>query len=122
MRSTAIAAVRIVLAAASVSVFTTAIGAGAAHAAPEDCTVTRDLFGATATCHDYNEPAGREYSLIVECYGLHNQPFAFPLPAFGHYQGSWSGSFSPSGHGSASCLSPITIGTSTNAYVKIYRY
>lgn len=121
MTRTAVAAARIVLAAVSVAAFTTLIGAGAADAAPQDCTVTRDLISATATCHDHNEPAGREYSLVVECYGLHTQPFAFPLPAFGHYQGSWSGSFSPSGHGSASCLTPITIGTSTNAYVRIYR-
>ncbi|MGV9678129.1 hypothetical protein ACWDSJ_22865 [Nocardia sp. NPDC003482] len=114
-RTTAVAAL-----AAAVAGFATVLAAGTAHAAPEDCTITRDLIGASATCHD-DGPAGREYALIVECWGLHGVPNAFPLMAFGPYQGSWSGSFGPSGQGSASCLGPTSIGTTTNAYVKIYR-
>ncbi|MET8797575.1 hypothetical protein ABZV91_14200 [Nocardia sp. NPDC004568] len=112
---------RIAAAAALVSGFTAVLGAGAAHAAPQDCVVTRDLVGATATCHDGDAPAGREYALIVECFGLHGIPNAFPLMAIGPYQGSWSGSFAPSGQGSASCLGPMSIGTTTNAHVTIYR-
>lgn len=97
------------------------IGAGTAEAAPQDCVVTRDLVGATAVCHDVDAPAGREYYLVVECNGLAPIPNAFPFLAIGPYKGSWSGSFSPSGRGSASCLGPLSIGTATNAYVAIYR-
>ncbi|MEU4312376.1 hypothetical protein [Nocardia sp. NPDC024068] len=120
MRRTTTVAARTVLAAAVVSGFATVAGAGAAHAAPQDCAVTRDLVGAAATCHDEGPP-GREYTLIVECFGLHGVPNAFPLMAVGPYQGSWSGSFGPSGHGTASCLGPMSIGTATNAYVRVYR-
>lgn len=120
MRSTTSITVRAVVAAAVVSGFATVLGAGSARAEPQDCVVTRDLAGASATCHD-NGPAGREYALIVECFGLHGVPGAFPLMAIGPYQGSWSGSFGPSGHGTASCLGPMSIGTATNAYVTIYR-
>ncbi|WP_228812030.1 MULTISPECIES: hypothetical protein [Nocardia] len=120
MRRNVMIAVRAVVAAVAVSGFATAFGAGTAQAAPQDCTVTRDLTGAAATCHDEG-PAGREYALIVECFGLHGVPNAFPLMAIGPYQGSWSGSFGPSGHGTASCLGPMSIGTATNAYVAIYR-
>ncbi|WP_085995209.1 hypothetical protein [Nocardia paucivorans] len=111
---------RTLVAAAVVAGFATVLGAGAAHAAPQDCAVTRDLVGATATCHD-DGPAGREYTLIVECFGLHGVPNAFPLMAIGPYQGSWSGSFGPSGRGTASCASPMSIGAVTNAYVTVYR-
>ncbi|MFF0491101.1 hypothetical protein ACFYTQ_18935 [Nocardia sp. NPDC004068] len=118
-RTTAIAA-RTALAAAAVSGFATVLGAGTAQAAPEDCTITRDLTSATATCHD-DGPAGREYALIVDCVGLHVDPNAFPFIAFGPYQGSWSGSFPPSGQGTASCLGPTSVGTATGAHVRIYR-
>lgn len=121
MRRTTTAAARIILAAASASAFATVLGSGTAQAAPQDCVTTRDLVSATATCHDNDAPVGREYALIVECFGLHGVPNAFPLMAIGPYQGSWSGSFSPSGHSTASCLGPMSIGTATNAYVKIYR-
>lgn len=121
MRSTTIAAARIAVAAGSVLGFATVLGSGVANAAPQDCVVTRDLFGATAVCHDTDAPPGREYALIVECVGLHGVPNAFPLMAIGPYRGSWSGSFAPSGRGSASCLGPTSIGTVTNAYVAIYR-
>lgn len=120
MRRTTVVAVRTVVAAAVVSGFATALGAGSAQAAPQDCAVTRDLVSATATCHD-DGPAGREYALTVECFGLHGVPNAFPLMAIGPYRGSWSGSFSPSGNGTASCMGPMSIGTATNAYVTIYR-
>lgn len=121
MSSTTIAAARVTAAAVSVLGFATVIGSGTAQAAPQDCVVTRDLFTATATCHDEDAPPGREYTLVVECVGLHGVPNAFPLMAIGSYRGSWSGSFSPSGQGTASCLGPTSIGTTTNAYVAIYR-
>ncbi|WP_290052560.1 hypothetical protein [Nocardia nova] len=111
---------RAIVAAAVVSGFATLLGSGVADAAPQDCAVSRDLFGATATCHD-DGPAGREYALIVECFGLHGIPGAFPLMAVGPYGGSWNGSFGPTGQGTASCLGPMSVGTATNAYVKIYR-
>ncbi|WP_040837029.1 hypothetical protein [Nocardia brevicatena] len=120
MRRTTTVATRIVVATAVVSGFAAVLGSPAAQAAPQDCVVTRDLVGATATCHD-DAPVGREYALTVECFGLHGVPNAFPLMAIGPYQGSWSGSFGPSGHGTASCLGPLSIGTATNAYVAIYR-
>ncbi len=120
MSKTKTAMVRAVVAAAAVSGFATVFGAGVAHAAPQDCAVSRDLVGATATCHD-DGPAGREYTLVVECFGLHGVPNAFPLMAIGPYRGSWNGSFGPSGQGSASCLGPLSVGTATDAYVAIYR-
>ncbi|WP_330179792.1 hypothetical protein OHB26_25580 [Nocardia sp. NBC_01503] len=101
--------------------FAAVIGSGTAQAAPEDCTINRDLTGATATCHDVDAPAGREYALIVDCWGLHGVPNSFPLMAVGPYSGSWSGSFSPSGTGSASCVGPWSVGTATGAHVAIYR-
>ncbi|MBB5914187.1 hypothetical protein BJY24_003054 [Nocardia transvalensis] len=119
--SRTVAVTRTAVAAASVLGCAAVFGAGTANAAPEDCTVTRDLVGATATCHDVDAPPGREYSLVVECFGLAPVPFAFPLMTIGPYRGSWSGSFSPSGGGSASCVNGLSIGTATNAYVKIYR-
>ncbi|WP_327148604.1 hypothetical protein [Nocardia sp. NBC_01329] len=121
MKKATVAAARIAVAAASTAAFATVLGSGAAQAAPQDCVVTRDLVGATAACHDDDAPVGREYALVVECFGLHGVPNAFPLMAVGPYQGSWSGSFGPSGHGTASCLGAMSIGTTTNAYVAIYR-
>lgn len=122
MRRTTIAATRVAIGAVSVLGFAAVIGSGTAQAAPQDCVVTRDLFGATAACHDTGTPAGREYTLVVECVGLHGVPNAFPLMAIGPYRGSWSGSFAPSGQGTATCLGPTSVGTATNAYVAIYRY
>lgn len=98
------------------------VGSGTAQAAPQDCVIARDLISATATCHDNDAPPGREYSLVVECVGLSGVPNAFPLMAIGPYRGSWSGSFSPAGQGTASCLGPLSVGTLTNAYVAIYRH
>ncbi|WP_245669416.1 hypothetical protein [Nocardia speluncae] len=120
MKRTTMVAARALVTAVAVSGFATVLGTGSAQAAPQDCAVTRDLVGASATCFD-DGPAGREYALIVECFGLHGVPNAFPLMAIGPYQGSWSGSFGPSGNGTASCLGPMSVGTATNAYVKIYR-
>jgi len=120
MNRTTTVAARAMVAAAVVSGFATVLGSGVAGAAPQDCAVSRDLVGATATCHD-DGPPGREYALIVECFGLHGIPGAFPFMAVGPYQGSWNGSFAPSGQGTASCLGPMSVGTATNAYVKIYR-
>lgn len=62
------------------------------------------------TCHDVDAPAGREYALIVDCFGLAGIPNAFPFMAFGPYGGSGNGSFSPSGQGTASCLGPFSVG------------
>ncbi|WP_280276380.1 hypothetical protein [Nocardia wallacei] len=121
MRKATIAATRVAAGVMSVVGFAAVIGAGTAHAAPQDCAVTRDLFGATATCSDADAPAGREYTLVVECFGLHGVPNAFPLMAIGPYRGSWGGSFAPTGQGAATCLGPTSLGTTTNAYVAIYR-
>ncbi|MFB7717838.1 MULTISPECIES: hypothetical protein [unclassified Nocardia] len=121
MRKSIVVSTR-VLAAATVGLgFAAVIGSGTAQAAPQDCQITRDLTGATAICHDDDAPAGREYALIVDCFGLHGVPNAFPLMAIGPYSGSWSGSFSPSGQGTASCLGPYSVGTATGAHVAIYR-
>ncbi|MFI9505266.1 hypothetical protein [Nocardia sp. NPDC052566] len=109
------------IAAVSVLGVSAVIGSGTAQAAPQDCGITRDLFSATATCHDTDAPAGREYAVIVECFGLHGVPNAFPLMAIGPYRASWGGSFGPSGQGTASCLGPLSVGTVTNAYVAVYR-
>ena len=121
MKKTIAIAARVTIAAVSGLGFAAVIGAGTAQAAPQDCAITRDLTSATATCHDNGAPAGREYTLIVECVGIHPVQNAFPLMTFGPYNGSWGGSFSPSGHGTASCIGPTSIGTATNAHVVIYR-
>ncbi|CAM4140420.1 hypothetical protein NONI108955_11405 [Nocardia ninae] len=121
MRSPTVATARVTAAAVLGLGVTAMTGVGAARAAPQDCVITRDLISATATCHDVDAPAGREYALIVECFGLHGVPNAFPLMAVGPYNGSWSGSFSPSGGGTASCIGPFSVGTATNAHVAIYR-
>ncbi|WP_245677044.1 hypothetical protein [Nocardia acidivorans] len=121
MRKSLIATARVTSAAVVGLGFAAVIGSGTAQAAPEDCVITRDLTGATASCHDDDAPAGREYALIVDCWGLHGVPNAFPLMAVGPYSGSWSGSFSPSGTGAASCLGPFSVGTATGAHVAIYR-
>ncbi|PXX71497.1 hypothetical protein DFR70_101931 [Nocardia tenerifensis] len=121
MSTTTVAAARIGVAAVSALGFAAVIGSGTAQAAPQDCVVTRDLVSATATCHDTDAPAGREYALIIECTGLHLDPYTLPFIVFGPYQGSWGGSFAPTGQGSATCLGPVQVGTATNAYVKIYR-
>ncbi|MEU8895691.1 hypothetical protein [Nocardia sp. NPDC048505] len=120
MSRTAVGA-RVGVAAASVLGFAAVIGTGTAQAAPQDCTVTRDLVSATAQCHDTDAPAGREYTVVTECWGLHGVPNAWPLMAIGPYRGSWGGWFAPDGRGSSSCLGPASVGTLTNAYVAIYR-
>ncbi|WP_233529216.1 hypothetical protein [Antrihabitans stalagmiti] len=121
MKKSMVAAARVTATAVSVLGFAAVLGSGTAQAAPQDCTVTRDLISATAACHENEFPAGREYSLIVECFGLAPIPNAFPFLAVGPYRGSWSGSFSPNGGGTASCLGPLSVGTTTNAYVVVYR-
>ncbi|MEV6279810.1 hypothetical protein [Nocardia sp. NPDC051832] len=121
MRKPIVATARITAAAVLGLGVATMIGSGPAQAAPQDCVITRDLTSATATCHDFDAPPGREYALIVDCFGLHGIPNAFPLMAIGPYSGSWSGSFSPSGQGTASCLGPYSVGTATGARVAIYR-
>lgn len=121
MRRTFVAAARVAATAAVGLGITAIIGSGTAQAAPQDCVITRDLTGAAATCHDTDAPRGREYTLIVDCFGLHPIPDAFPFMAFGPYEGSWGGWFTPSGHGTASCIDGLSIGTATGAHVAIYR-
>ncbi len=121
MTRTTLTAGRVAVGVLSALGFVSVVGAGTAGAAPQDCVVTRDLFSATATCNDTDAPAGREYSLIIECVGLHADPTALPLVAFGPYEGSWNGSFAPTGQGTATCSGPVSIGAATNAYVAIYR-
>ncbi|MGF6886543.1 hypothetical protein ABIA39_004683 [Nocardia sp. GAS34] len=121
MRRTTSTAARTTIGAMAILGAAAVVGSGTAHAAPQDCAVTRDLFGARAACHDIGAPAGREYALVVECVGLHGIPNAFPLMAIGPYQGSWSGSFAPSGQGTATCMGPTSVGIANNAYVAIYR-
>lgn len=121
MRRPIVATARVTAAAVLGLGVASVIGTGTAQAAPEDCTITRDLTSATAQCHDEDAPPGREYALIVDCWGLHGVPNAFPLMAVGPYSGSWSGSFSPSGQGTASCMGPFSIGTATGAHVAVYR-
>ncbi|WP_245717724.1 hypothetical protein [Nocardia jejuensis] len=101
--------------------FAAVVGAGTAEAAPQDCTINRTLIDASATCYDTDAPAGREYTVVVECWGLAGVPNAWPLMAIGPYRGSWGGSFGPAGQGSSSCIGPSSVGTVTNAYVRVYR-
>lgn len=105
--------------------FATIVGSSTAHADPQDCTIQRDAFNATATCHDADAPPGREYALIVDCWGLHGIPNAFPLYAVGPYSQS-SPSFVPTGQASGTCgtnwgAPSYNLGVITGAHVDVYR-
>lgn len=120
MKRTAGIAARATVAAATVLGFSAVIGSGTAQAAPQDCSITRDLVSATATCHDVGAPPRREYTVVTECFGLHFVPNMFPIVAVGPYRGTWGGSFSPDGQGSSTCLGGAGVGTLTDAYVSVY--
>ncbi|MFD6896423.1 hypothetical protein ACFWB0_17960 [Rhodococcus sp. NPDC060086] len=105
--------------------FAAIIGSGTAQAAPQDCAIQQDPFNATVTCHDADAPPGREYALIVDCWGLHGIPNAFPLYAIGPYSQS-SPSFAPTGQASGTCgtnwgVPSYNLGVITGAHVDIYR-
>ena len=96
-----------------------------AQAGPQNCTVHWDAFSATANCDDTGAPAGREYALIVDCWGLHGIPNAFPLYAVGPYSQT-SRSFGPTGQATGGCSTnwgapTLNAGVITNAHVEIYR-
>lgn len=119
------AAARVMTAVVSGVAFAAIIGSGTAGADPGDCVIQRDLFGATAACHDAAAPAGREYVLVVDCWGLHGIPNAFPLYAIGPYSQS-SRSFAPTGGSEGGCSTnwgapTLNAGVITNAHVEIYR-
>ncbi|GAA5046532.1 hypothetical protein [Nocardia callitridis] len=115
-----VSATRVAAAVVSVLGFSAVIGAGVAQAGPENCVVTKGLTSASASCHDPDAPARREYKVTVECWGLHVIPNAFPFMAIGPYRGGWGGSFGPTGQGQSSCITGLDIGTATNAWVDIY--
>ncbi|MEU0540346.1 hypothetical protein ABZ319_10780 [Nocardia sp. NPDC005978] len=121
MKERMVAAARVTAAAVPVLGLAAVFGSGTAQAAPEDCVITRDLISASATCSDVDAPPGREYTVVVECWGLAGIPNAWPLMGIGPYRGSWGGSFGPAGQGASSCLGPASVGGVTNAYVRVYR-
>ncbi|WP_235581622.1 hypothetical protein [Rhodococcus sp. Leaf278] len=125
MRRTFVAATRVATVVVSGLAFTAIIGAGVSHADTQDCSISHDAFGASATCQDANAPAGREYILITECWGFHFVPNRFPIPAVGPYTSS-SRSFVPTGQASGNCGSSwgqptSTLGVVTGAHVETYR-
>ncbi|MEE3853129.1 hypothetical protein VZC37_22520 [Gordonia sp. LSe1-13] len=100
-------------------------GAGEAHAGVNDCDVRWNALGASAVCHDTGAPQGREYVLIVECWGLHGVPNRFPLYTVGPYTQS-SRWFVPTGQASGNCSTSwgapsFNAGVVTGAHVEIYR-
>ncbi|WP_415972420.1 hypothetical protein [Rhodococcus sp. 077-4] len=103
----------------------TIIGPGIAQADPQDCAIRHDAFSASATCFDTGAPAGREYTLAVECWGLHGIPNRFPFYAVGPYTSS-TRSFVPTDQASGNCSSSwgmptLNVGVVTGAHVEIYR-
>ncbi|MFC4604395.1 hypothetical protein [Rhodococcus kronopolitis] len=125
MRNTVLVAARVTAVAATGFAFATLIGSGTAQADPAECGVQWNAFNATATCHDTDAPAGREYALIVDCWGLHGIPNAFPLYAIGPYSQS-SPSIAPTGQAMGNCgtnwgAPSMNVGVITNARVEIYR-
>ncbi len=125
MRNNRLATARVAAVAAFGIAFATFIGSGTAQSAPADCVVQWDPFNATATCHDIDAPPGREYVLIVDCWGLHGIPNAFPLYAIGPYSQS-SSSFVPTSQTTGGCgtnwgAPSLNVGVITNAHVEIYR-
>ncbi|WP_267616510.1 hypothetical protein [Gordonia bronchialis] len=103
----------------------TVVTAGAAHADTRNCDVRWDALGASATCHDTHAPKGREYVLIVECWGVHGLPNRFPLYGVGPYEQS-SRWFVPTGRASGNCSTSwgapsLNVGVVTGAHVEIYR-
>jgi len=125
LRGTILAAARVTAAVVSGLAFAATIGSGTAQADSQDCVIQRDAFSATATCHDTDAPPGREYALIVDCWGLHGIPNAFPFYAIGPFSQS-SRSFVPTGQATGACSTnwgapSLNAGVITNAHVEIYR-
>ncbi|MGW6336582.1 hypothetical protein [Nocardia rhamnosiphila] len=119
MKKTISTAARLATAGISGLAFVAVIGSGAAQAAPQDCVVERDLFGASAICRP---DGGSNYVLRVECLGLYaNGPF--PLYAVGGYH-TLSYPFTPSGERiTTGCTGagPGVVAVTTNAYVEVYQ-
>lgn len=118
MKKTIVAAARVAAAGVSGVAFVAVIGAGAAQAAPQDCVVERDLFGASAVCQP---DGGSNYVLRVECVGLHATG-PFPLYGIGPYH-VLSYPFTPNGERvGAGCtgVGPGILAVTTNAYVEVY--
>ncbi|MFD6393184.1 hypothetical protein ACWF9G_00230 [Nocardia sp. NPDC055029] len=118
MKQAIVAAARVAAAGFSGIAAVAIIGSGSAQAAPQDCVVQRDLFGASATC----PPGGGDnYVLKVECVGLYaNGPF--PLYGIGPYS-ALSYPFAPAGQRvSTGCtgMGPGVVAVATNAYVIYY--
>ncbi|NUP29655.1 MAG: hypothetical protein HOQ44_23755 [Nocardia sp.] len=114
-----IAAARLAAAGVSGLAFVAIVGSGAAGAAPQDCVVTKDLFGAAATC---GPDGGTGYVLHVDCVGLYAAG-PFPLYGVGPYY-ALSYPFTPSGQRiTTGCtgMGPGVVAVATNAYVEVYR-
>ncbi|MGV9720962.1 hypothetical protein [Nocardia beijingensis] len=119
MRNVITAAVRVAAAGISGLAFVAVVGSGTAQAAPQDCVVERDLFGASATCQP---DGGSNYVLHVDCFGLYASG-PFPQYGVGSYQ-ALSYPFTPTGQRiTTGCtgMGPGVVAVATNAYVEIYR-
>ncbi|MFC4124637.1 hypothetical protein [Nocardia rhizosphaerae] len=119
MKRTVLAAARVAAAGISGLAAVMIIGSGSAQAAPQDCVVQRDLFGASATCQP---DGGSNYVLHVDCVGLYASG-PFPMYAVGPYY-SLSYPFTPEGQQiTAGCtgMGPGILAVATNAYVEVYR-
>ncbi|UGT42732.1 hypothetical protein LTV02_04775 [Nocardia yamanashiensis] len=94
------------------------VAAPAAQAAPQDCTVSKGIFDASATCAP---DGGSNYVLHLDCVGLYASG-PFPLYAIGPYK-VLSYPFTPNGQTvNAACtgMGPGVFAVATNAYVEIY--
>ncbi|CAM2890284.1 Secreted protein [Prescottella defluvii] len=125
MRIALLAAARVTAVAVSGLAFATVVGSGTAQADPAPCVVQWDPFNASATCQDTGASPGREYVLVVDCWGLHGIPNAFPLYAIGPYSQS-SRSFAPTGRETGACgtnwgAPSFNLGVITGAHVETYR-
>ncbi|WP_328391007.1 hypothetical protein [Nocardia sp. NBC_00416] len=119
MRNTVFAAARVAAAGLAGLSAVAIIGSGAAQAAPQDCTVQRDIFGASATCRP---DGGSNYVLHVDCVGLYASG-PFPMYGVGPYP-VLSYPFTPEGQRiTTGCtgVGPGVVAIATNAYVEIYR-
>ncbi|MGK8486065.1 hypothetical protein [Nocardia asiatica] len=119
MKKTIVAAARVAAAGVSGFAFVAIVGSGTAQAAPQDCVVERDLFGASATCQP---DGGSNYVLRVDCVGLYASG-PFPLYGIGPYQ-ALSYPFTPNGQRiTTGCtgMGPGVFAVATNAYVEIFR-
>ncbi|MFD5177903.1 TetR/AcrR family transcriptional regulator [Nocardia sp. NPDC058379] len=119
MNKTFTAVARVAAAGVCGLAFVAVVGSGTAQAAPQDCRVERDFFGASATCQP---DGGSNYVLHLDCFGFYaNGPF--PMYTIGSYT-VLSYPFEPSGQRiSAACtgMGPGVVAAATNAYVEVYR-